>query len=123
MPRILLLEPDSQSARLVRQYIENGTYTVDFAHSSQEALHCADGNKPDLVILELAIRDHNGFAFLHEFRSYNDWAKIPVIIFSHIDVSEASMSESWKSLGAKYYFYKPTTTLAELKKAIDDVLL
>jgi len=123
LKQILLVEPDAKIAEIIKEYLENeGLVKVNIAHTSQGAIHIADETSPDLVILELAIPMHNGFAFLHEFRSYADWSKVPVIVHSHLAKDEAAMSKSWKILGAVEYFYKPQTTLAKLKTRVYEEL-
>ena len=123
MKTVLLVEPDAQTAEIIKEFLEvDGRLQVFNAASSQDGIHVADEHAPDLVVLELAIPRHNGYAFLHEFRSYADWADVPVIVHSHLAVDEAAMSTSWKTLGAVEYLYKPTTTLKKLKTAIYAVL-
>ncbi len=123
MKNLLLLEPDKKVSEIIQEFLErDGLIRVYVAHSAQEAIHVADKKSPDLVVLELAIPMHNGFAFLHEFRSYADWSNVPVIVHSHLAKNEAAMSKSWKILGATEYFYKPQTTLAKLKKAVYETL-
>lgn len=123
LKQILLVEPDKKVADIIKEYLEkDGLVAVHCAHTAQEGVHVADKVRPELVILELAIPMHNGFAFLHEFRSYADWSEIPVIVHSHLAKDEAAMSKSWKVLGAVNYFYKPQTTLAKLKAAVYEVL-
>lgn len=123
MKQILLVEPDKKVAEIIKEFLErDGLASVQVAYSAQEAIHTADEFNPELVILELAIPKHNGFAFLHEFRSYADWSKVPVIVHSHLAKDEAAMSKSWKILGAVEYLYKPQTTLAKLKSTSFEVL-
>lgn len=123
MNHVLLVEPDKNTAGIIQEFLEQDkSIKVHIAHSSQEGIHEADEQSPDLVIVELAIPHHNGFAFLHEFRSYNDWSNVPVIVHSHIDVNEAELSQEWSRLGAVAYFYKPTTTLKKLAAAVTDTL-
>ena len=123
MKQILLVEPDKKVAEIIKEFLErDGLASVQVACSGQEAIHTADEFNPELVILELAIPKHNGFAFLHEFRSYADWSKVPVIVHSHLAKDEAAMSKSWKILGAVEYLYKPQTTLAKLKSTSFEVL-
>lgn len=123
MKTVLLVDPDVQTADIIKEFIESGGLVQVFtASSAQDGIHVADEHAPDLVILELAIPRHNGYAFLHEFRSYADWAKVPVIVHSHLAAGEASMSTSWMTLGAVEYFYKPTTTLKKLKTSVYEML-
>lgn len=123
MKNVLLLEPNKGLANVIKKYLEESKQIeVSVAHTAQDAIFKADEKLPDLVVLELAIPMHNGFAFLHEFRSYTDWKDVPVIVYSHLDRDEAEMSKSWKTLGAVAYFYKPKTSLLMLKNAVDDAL-
>lgn len=123
MKHILLVEPSERVGQIIKEYLERDKkLSVSVAHSAQEGIHAADSTKPDLVILELAMPMHNGFAFLHEFRSYSDWSTVPVIVHSHLAKEEAAMSKSWRMLGAVQYFYKPQTTLAQLKSSVYEEL-
>jgi CheY-like chemotaxis protein len=72
-----------------------------------------------VLVIELQLGAHSGIEFLHELRSYEDWADIPVIINSSVpkdafDVSEAA----WQRLGVVRYFYKAKTSAKQLIGAI-----
>lgn len=122
MQYILVLEPDEEVGKILSNYLSSDRRTVILTNSAQSAISAADHQKPDVVVIELAIPKQNGFAFLHEFRSYDDWEKIPVIVHSHLAREEAAMSRSWNALGAADYLYKPSATLKDLQTAIDRVL-
>lgn len=116
MKQILLVEPDKAIAGIVAEYLERGGECgVTSASSAQEAIHVADSTKPDLVILELAMPSHNGFEFLHEFRSYVDWSNIPVIVHTHLPRNDSGAEKIWRLLGVSRYLYKPRTSLRDLK--------
>ncbi len=118
MKNILLIEPDPTTADVIKKYLENDELKVYAARTSQMAVDIADKNKPDLVIVELAISDQNGVAFLHEFRSYSDWSKVPVIIHTHLAISKETTEKAWKLLGVTQSLYKPSTTLKKLKTTV-----
>lgn len=122
MKNILLIEPDETIADVIKKYLQNDELKVFVARTSQMAVDVADGNRPDLVILELAIPDQNGVAFLHEFRSYADWSKVPVIVHTHLAISEETTEKPWKLLGVAECLYKPSTTLKKLKTTVLAVL-
>lgn len=110
-------------AQIFKKYLEsNSKMQVLVASSAQGAIRAADERSPDLVVLELAMPRHNGYAFLHEFRSYSDWKAIPVIVHSHLAKDEAAMAADWGRLGATRYFYKPNTSLKQLKRAVEGAL-
>lgn len=115
------MEPDRKTADMVAQYMHEHKLPAGIAHAvtAQEALKSADQHKPDLVILELAMPEHNGIAFLHEFRSYPDWSGVPVIIHSHLSQETARIPDGdLQRLHIVKYLYKPTTTLAKLHAVV-----
>ncbi len=120
--RILLIEPDKVLAKTYQQSLASAGHEVVIAHGAQPAITAADGQQPDLVILELQLIEHSGIEFLYEFRSYDDWQATPVLILSQIPPGE--FSASWPllkgELGVNHYFYKPHTTLRQLLGAVSD---
>lgn len=122
MKHVLLVEPDEALAEAIRSYIENGEITVNCATDAQQAISEADARQPDAVILELAMPSHNGVEFLQEFRSYPDWMKVPVIIYSHVPPEDTGLSEAdWHKAGVIDYLYKPAAGLSRLASALQQV--
>lgn len=125
MKKILIIEPNRALATAITRYLcqANSESAIVPVHNAQEAIHQADERRPDCVVLELAMAEHNGLAFLQEFRSYADWSDIPVIIYSQISAEEIGLSPlAWQRHGVVDYLYKPTVSLAQLRRAIDEVL-
>ena len=117
---ILLIEPDMAVANIYGEALRLAGHRVTHSVDAQLAIHLADGQTPDLVILELQLARHNGVEFLYEFRSYPEWAAIPVIVIS--TVPDDSLSPGLQAnLGIAAYHYKPQTTLRNLLRSIDRV--
>lgn len=121
MKNILILDSDTKVLEIIKKFLEPKGYIVRGARTAQEAIDLSDKIVPDVVVLELAIPNQNGIAFLHEFRSYPDWSKIPVIIHTSLPKYLYSNEDTWKVLGVKHYLYKPTTSLNELGNIIAEV--
>jgi len=119
LKHILVVEPDIIQARVMREYLQNESLSIQAVATAQEAIAAADVQLPDVVIMELALPAHNGIEFLHEFRSYAEWSDIPVLVFSLQHVHDSSVLGS---LGRVSYLYKPQTSLAELKQQVLDAL-
>ncbi len=113
MADIVLVEPDIETAQLLRNYMKP-EYTVRHATSSQDAVHLCDASKPDVIVLELALPDQNGVAFLHEIRSHDDWADIPVIVHTHL-AGITGVTRELTELGVVANLYKPATSFQKLK--------
>lgn len=118
---IIIIEPDKVLARTYEQALQSAGHTVTVAVSAQTAIFAADDCKPDVVVAELQLAGHSGIEFLYEFRSYDDWAMVPVVIVSNVPAGE--FSGSWellrKQLGIHSYHYKPLTSLRTLLRVVN----
>ncbi len=116
MSKVLLIEPNTLLAATYRQALQHAGHSVVHVTSGQAAADAADTLRPDVLILELQLPAHNGIEFLHEFRSYGDWATIPVIINTVIPPSILSDIEDIleRDLQVCAVRYKPRTTLQDL---------
>jgi DNA-binding response OmpR family regulator len=123
MARILLLEADRLLADNVKRYLVNSGHEVQWYAEPQAAIHAADTQTPDLVILDLLLASHSGAEFLYEFRSYPDWQNTPVIIFSSLSSEEIQeTAPALSQLNITAYYHKPHTSLAELAQAVGKAL-
>jgi len=120
---VLIVEPSRDLARIMkRAFGRNGIKSV-VAHSAQSGVQVADKHQPKLVILELLMSKHNGFEFIHEFKSYPDWFDIPIVIYSDLSAEELAMEKGVnEGMDIIQHFYKPTATLAQLIKFAKGVL-
>ncbi|MEX2007100.1 MAG: response regulator [Candidatus Saccharimonadales bacterium] len=91
MARILLIEADKLIAANVRKILKNQGHQVDWRVDPQSAIISADANTPDLVILDLLLAGRSAAEFLYEFRSYPEWQRLPVIIFSNIPADKVTL--------------------------------
>lgn len=119
LKHIMLIEPDQVQAEAIGRSLMSPTTSIEMVTSAQTAIAAADKQLPDAVILELALPSHNGIEFLHEFRSYPEWASVPVIVFSQQQVADES---AFKALGNVTILYKPQTSLAELNERLQNLL-
>lgn len=90
------------------------------ASDADGALQIADSYGIDIALIELSLAGHSGLEFLYEFRTYQDWLHIPVIIYSSVWIDAAHRStRAWQQLNVYKYIYKPESTLAQLKDAVE----
>ena len=116
---VLLVEPDKLQARAIAGVLECNGYTVAHAVSAQAAVHTADEQMPDVVVLELQLPRHNGIEFLYEFRSYTEWLHIPVVLYTFVPERELEAAVALRAeLGVAEVLYKPAVTLMQLAAAI-----
>lgn len=120
MTYVLLLEPNTLLAKTYTQLFEHVGYAVGHATGAQEALAIADKRTPDVVVLELQLPMHSGVEFLHEFRSYSEWLKIPVVVNTLSPPSRlaALYVALQNDLGVTALLYKPQTSLQVLLRTM-----
>lgn len=121
--KIVLLEPDKVLADTYRQALMQDGHRVVMCASAQAAVFAADELRPDLVIMELQLTGHSGIEFLYEFRSYDDWAAVPVLVLTNVPAGE--FSGSWDllrdQLQVQAYHYKPLTSLRTLLRSVNSL--
>lgn len=124
MSHILLVEPDRILAQTYKVALEKQkTLTVAVAHGAQMAIHLADLQTPDLILLEIQLPRHNGIEFLYELRSYPEWQSMPIILHTLVPLGHIEMSaEMIRTLGIVNHLYKPTTTLQQLYRNVTEAL-
>ena len=59
------------------------------AITAMEAI--SDGEIPELIFLDILLTGPDGFTFLNELISYDDTAKIPVVVVSSLDFSKRDL--------------------------------
>ncbi len=77
MKRILVIEDEMPIARLIQVYLERAGFEVLWNTGDQEAIPVFRSWKPDLVLLDLMLPDHDGLDILSQVRQYGS---CPVII-------------------------------------------
>ncbi|MGF9906588.1 response regulator transcription factor [Brevibacillus porteri] len=102
MKRILLIEDEMPIARLVQVYLERAGYEVKWNEGDHEAIPTFFSWKPDLVLLDLMLPDHDGLDILDQIRQYGS---CPVIIIT----ARGTVPDKLQGLaqGADDYIAKP----------------
>ncbi|MDB5166538.1 MAG: Two component transcriptional regulator, winged helix [Candidatus Saccharibacteria bacterium] len=124
MAHVLLIEPDRPLAAIYEQALIAAGHTVDIRSTAQSAIFAADDHKPDIVLLELQLAAHSGVEFLYEFRTYQEWQDVPVIIASQVPAHELQLSNKLlkEQLGVAGYYYKPQLRLSDLLRLVNDTV-
>jgi DNA-binding response OmpR family regulator len=123
MARILLIESDRLLGANAQKILKRSGHSVDWHVDPQTAMDSADSAHPDIIILDLLLAGRSGVEFLYEFRSYPEWARLPVVIYSNVpaeDFSAAGIGAAQLDITA--YFYKPATPIRELAKSVNQIL-
>lgn len=122
--KILLVEPDYVLAKAYKSILIDDDHDITVSSSAQDAVYNLSKQNFDLVVIEIQLAGHNGTEFIYEFRSYPEWADIPIIILSMVPKESFSVAPSmFRDLGIIDYLYKPVTKSYQLLDAVSDILI
>jgi two-component system KDP operon response regulator KdpE len=121
-PRVLVVDDEAQIRRSLRVALRANGYDVVEAGDAETALDEAATQPPELVILDLALPDHDGVEVVRRLR---EWAsRVPIIILSARGDDEAKVRAL--DAGADDYVTKPfsvTELLARMRVALRHAVL
>ena len=90
MPLVYILEDDEIMGDLFSKYL-NGIADVKMFSDAISAISEISEDKPALIFLDILLTGPDGFTFLNEIVSYEDTAKIPVVIVSSLDLKTENL--------------------------------
>ncbi|MGR8929278.1 MAG: diguanylate cyclase domain-containing protein [Gammaproteobacteria bacterium] len=115
---ILAVDDSPENLDLIRNILEP-YYAVKVAPTGELALHIANTQQPDLVLLDIMLSDCNGYEICHQLKSNDKTRNIPVI-FLTAKRSEADEIQGFKIGGCDYITkpFSPAIVLARIQTHI-----
>lgn len=102
---VLIVDDDHSITKVLRGYIEQAGYDVLVAHTGGDALRLLRTQRPDVVVLDLMLPDHDGWEITRQVRADAALAATPIIMLT------ARVEDTDKivglELGADDYITKP----------------
>lgn len=111
MHKILIVDDEEVIRMLYGEELEDEGYKVITTDSGHGLIDLVKRERPDLVILDIKMAEHDGLDLLQDVRK--EFYNIPVILCS----AYSSFKGDLKSIAADYYVVK-SADLAELKQKI-----
>lgn len=113
MPKkILIVEDDATSIRLLQSRLEQQGYDVILARDGDVGLEKAAKERPDVIIMDVEMPRMNGYMFLSEMAKDPGIASTPIIALT----SHEDMQAIFERKGVVAYFIKPVDFMALLAK-------
>ena len=85
-----VIEDNEIMSELMARYLRGITEVKTF-NDVISAISRISEDKPDMIFLDVLLTGPDGFTFLNEIVSYEDTAKIPVVIVSSLDLKTESL--------------------------------
>lgn len=115
--RLILVVDDEPSVRamvLASIRVQATRYRVIEAGNATEAVIQAKQHQPDLVLLDVALPDHDGFWVCRSLKTGPETSQIPVVMLTAMSL--ASDREQALKAGADGYIVKPFSPRALLEE-------
>ncbi len=101
--RVLLIEDDSATAKMLEATLKSEGFVVDITDLGEDGLEIGKLYEYDMILLDLVLPDMNGYDVLKRLRSAN--VKTPILILSGL--SEIEDKVKGLGFGADDYLTKP----------------
>ena len=116
MTHILLVDDEVSQGLMVKEELEDAGYQVSLVHSGPAALEHIGSERPDLVILDIAMPGMDGIETLGRLLAEDN--ALPVIIHT----AYAQYRDNFMSWSADAYVIKASGDLSTLLAEIEQVL-
>ena len=104
--RILIVDDDMDTLRLVGLMLERQDYEVIAANSGTKAVNIAINEQPDMILLDIMMPDMDGYEVTRQLRQNPLTANIPIIMFTaKTQIDDKLLGFE---VGADDYLTKPT---------------
>lgn len=110
LSKILIAEDEKTMSKALDLKLQKSGFKTRVAYDGEQALEFLAKEKFDLLLLDLMMPKKDGFSVLSEMLKKND--KTPVIVSTNLSQME-DMARA-QALGAKDYFIKSDTSIAEV---------
>ena len=104
---VLIVEDDIDLRAMIRRMLEMEQWTVVEAENGVAALESIKASVPSVILLDLIMPVMDGFQVLAELHKREEWRKIPVVVITAKDLSEADrqrlVGQTEKILGKGSY--------------------
>jgi len=121
MKKILVVDDESGISDLIKERLTLNNYTVFTASDGKKAQDIARANQPDLILMDIAMPEMDGYLTCEKLKKDAKTKSIPVILLTGKDLESKSVMERCSACGAYDYLSK-MSSLKELLEKVKEVL-
>jgi PAS domain S-box-containing protein len=114
--RILVVEDDRDLARVIGAVFAKDGIEVKLAHTRQAALEECISFRPQLIVLDLALPDGDGFNVVDWLRRHDDLAHLPLVVYSAREIALTERSQL--QLGPTHFLTKAKVQPEQLESLV-----
>lgn len=118
---VLVIEDDIWLAEQFLRTLTNAGYVAQLSTNGPIAMEQIDKSPPDAIVLDVLLTGGTGLTLLHELQSYQDTARIPVILCTNL-ASQISL-KNMQPYGVRRILDKTTMHPDDIAAAVRSVTL
>jgi DNA-binding response OmpR family regulator len=122
--KILVVDDEEVILNLIQKKLISNNYDCITASRAKDGLSLAKTAKPDLILLDIAMPDMDGYAVARDLKKEKTTRDIPIIFLTGKELDPQSINERIGVIGAYDFLMKPSTLeelLDKVKAAIGSV--
>ncbi len=102
MPKVLIVDDDRTTVKLLQTLLELDGFEVSSALKGADVQATVDEAKPDIMLIDYHLSDMDGVEVIRQLRKQEDYASMPIVMASGLDVQEEAIGA-----GASLFLVKP----------------
>ncbi len=102
MSKVLIVDDDRTTVTLLKTLLELDGFEISVAGRGGDVLGMLEQARPDIILMDYHLSDVDGVEILRELRAGGDFANIPIVMTSGLDVEDEVMEA-----GANDFLVKP----------------
>ncbi len=121
MKKILIVDDEKEIRELIKERLTQNKYGVLTASSAQEGIIIAKTSHPDLILLDIAMPEIDGYAACEKLKQDSKTMDIPVLLLTGKDLESKVVMERCSDVGACDYVSK-MSSLKELLEKVKEII-
>ncbi len=118
--RVLLVEDDTDLAKVILATFERAGIQIHHAATQRKAMELCVASRPDLLILDIALPDGDGFGLVDWLRQQQEMKQLPLVVYSAQDLSESERKKL--RLGHTEFLTKARVQLQDVETLVLSML-
>jgi len=114
--RILVIEDDVDLARVIGAVFSKDGIEVKLVHTRQSALDACLAFRPQLIVLDLALPDGDGFNVVDWLRQHDGLAHLPLVVYSAREIDPVERAQL--QLGPTHFLTKAKVQPQQLESLV-----
>jgi len=115
------VEDDTPLREVLRDKLAREGFSVIEAKDGREGLAAAVRERPDLILLDIAMPVMDGITMMAKLRQMDEWGKrVPIILLTNLSVDDARINQAIADYEPAYYLVKSDWTIDALVGKIRD---